>query len=56
MLGFLASGRKETTKSAQASNLGDARESKHARGAAFRGRVLRDELFGEIVMEVGDEH
>ena len=30
--------------------------AEHAAGAADRGRVLRDEVFGEIEMEVGDEH
>src|SRR5581483_3048428 len=35
---------------------GGAREREHAAGAAGVGRMLRDEIFGEIVVEVGDEH
>jgi hypothetical protein len=35
---------------------GAAVECHHAAGAAHRGRVLRDEVFGKRVVEVGDEH
>ena len=35
---------------------GAAVEGHHAAGAAHGGRLLRDELFREGVVEVGDEH
>ncbi len=35
---------------------GAAVERHHAAAAAHRGRLLRDEVFGEVVVEVGDEH
>jgi hypothetical protein len=35
---------------------GVALGDEHAAGAADRGRVLGDELFGEIEVEVGDAH
>jgi hypothetical protein len=28
----------------------------HARGIALGGRLLRDELFGEVIVEVGQLH
>ena len=35
---------------------GGAVDAEHAAGAADLGRVLRDEVFGEVEIEVGDEH
>jgi len=35
---------------------GAAVEGHHAAGAADSGWVLRDEVFGKVVVEVGDEH
>ena len=35
---------------------GGAIKVEHAAGAADVGRLLGDEVFGEIVVEVGDEH
>ena len=35
---------------------GGAVEDHHAAGAALGGRVLGDEFYRQVVMEVGDEH